>query len=197
MAYNTDPHVNSYLYNGSPSWVTGTLDWTSGQNNTNTAYMVNDLYSLLGGYLGRNYEVFACPEAAYYVSPVQRSRGWDHRVRSVAMNAAVGDGLKYETPGNPFGWTQWYVAKKTTDFNNPGPSHTWVFTDEHPDSIDDAMIYVSSYPTTTFTERPATSMTAPPASLLPMVTSRCTNGQARWCPSGPWNIRCSNECRAA
>jgi prepilin-type N-terminal cleavage/methylation domain-containing protein/prepilin-type processing-associated H-X9-DG protein len=155
LAINSDPHVNGYLYNGSPSWVSGNIDWTSGQNNTNTAYMVDDRYSLLGGYLGRSAQVFACPACAYYVSPVQQSRGWDHRVRSVVMDAAVGDGNKYSQPGNPFGWTQWYVAKKTTDFNNPGPSRTWVFTDEHPDSIDDAVLYSSPYPTTSFTELPA------------------------------------------
>ncbi len=159
LAINNDPHADirnggGYLYNGSPSWVTGTVDWTAGFYNTNTAYLVNDAYSLLNVYLGRNYEVFACPACAYYVSPLQRSFGWDHRVRSVAMDGAVGDGNKYEEPGNPFGWTQWYVAKKTTDFNNPGPSHTWVFTDQHPDSIDDAVLYSSPYPTTDFTELP-------------------------------------------
>ena len=68
------------------------------------------------------------------------------------MNAAVGGGPRY--PVTNFGWnaSSWYVASKSTDFNNPGPSRTWVFTDEQPDSIDDALIYVSSYPTTMFTE---------------------------------------------
>ncbi len=156
LAINNDPHANgSYLFNGSPSWATGQIDWTAGSFNTNTAYLVNDAYSLLGGYLGRNYQVFACPAAAYYVSPVQRAIGYNHRARSVAMNGAVGDGSKYNVAS--FGWNPatFYVAKKTTDFNNPGPSQTWVFTDEHPDSIDDAVLYSSSYPTTTFTEAPA------------------------------------------
>lgn len=155
LVINSDPGVyGSYFFEGSPSWVTGILNWSTAAENTNTAYLVSDAYSLLGGYLGRNYEVFACPACAYYVSPAQQARGWDHRVRSVAMNAAIGDGYKYEQPANPFGWTQWYVAKKTTDLNNPGPSHTWVLADEHPDSIDDGLLYASSYPTTTFTELP-------------------------------------------
>ena len=71
------------------------------------------------------------------------------------MNAAVGDGIKFGYPGPPFGWNPWYVAKKTTDLNNPGPSRTWVFTDEHPDSIDDILLYTAAFPTTTFTELPA------------------------------------------
>ena len=68
------------------------------------------------------------------------------------MNAAVGNGPKYSVSN--FGWnaSQWYVASKSTDFNNPGPSRTWVFTDEHPDSIDDALIYTAPFPTTMFTE---------------------------------------------
>jgi prepilin-type processing-associated H-X9-DG protein len=46
------------------------------------------------------------------------------------------------------------LPKKTTDLNNPDPSRTWVFTDEHPDSIDDDLFYASSYPTSSFTELP-------------------------------------------
>ena len=156
LPLNFDPRntgqIPGWLYNGSPTWITGILDWTAQSVNTNTDYLVNDKYSLLGGYLGHNYEVFACPACAYYVNPIEQSRGWDHRARSVAMDAAVGGGPKY--PVSNFGWnpSSWYVANKSTDFNNPGPSRTWVFTDEHPDSIDDALIYVSSYPTTVFTE---------------------------------------------
>jgi hypothetical protein len=66
------------------------------------------------------------------------------------MNGCVGDGHKY----TGFGWTQFYVPKKTGDFHYPGPSDSWVITDEHPDSIDDALLYCASYPTTSFTELP-------------------------------------------
>jgi prepilin-type N-terminal cleavage/methylation domain-containing protein/prepilin-type processing-associated H-X9-DG protein len=151
----SNPQVPGYIFNGSPSWASGVVDYTTGQYNTNTADLVDDRYSLLGSYLGRNYEIFACPACAYFVSPIQRTKGWDHRLRSVAMNAAVGGGPKYSVSN--FGWnaSSWYVANKSTDFNNPGPSQTWVFSDEHPDSIDDALIYISSYPTTMFTELPA------------------------------------------
>jgi prepilin-type processing-associated H-X9-DG protein/prepilin-type N-terminal cleavage/methylation domain-containing protein len=161
LAINSDPHVynTSYYPRGStsPSWVSGSLDWSAGQYNTNTTYLVNDKYSLLGGYLDRNYRVFACPLAAYYVSPPEAAYGWTHRARSVAMDAAVGDGYKYGTSGTPWGWNPWYVAKKTTDFNNPGPGLTWVFTDENPDSIDDGMAYTSCYPINSYTELPADS----------------------------------------
>jgi prepilin-type processing-associated H-X9-DG protein len=48
------------------------------------------------------------------------------------------------------------VAKKTTDFHMPGPSDVWVFSDEHPDSIDDGLLYTANYPFTEFTELPGT-----------------------------------------
>ena len=159
MPINSDPGApfNSYLYNGGPSWITGSIDWNGGPSytyNTNTAYLVNSKYSLLGTYLGGNYKVFQCA-ADRYASTAQRRYGWNQRSRSVAMNGAVGDGNKYDGPSaNPFGWTQWYVAKKTSDFHFPGPSECWVICDEHPDSIDDQQLYTSSYPTTLFTELP-------------------------------------------
>ncbi|HWY29968.1 MAG TPA: type II secretion system protein [Candidatus Acidoferrum sp.] len=149
LAINSDPHTASSGASN-PSWVTGTLDWTSGSYNTNRAYLINNKYSLFGNYIATSTNVFECP-AANYVSPPERALGWYQRARSVAMDAAVGDGSKF----TGFGWSQWYVVKKTTDFNNPGPSQSWVFTDEHPDSIDDALLYTSSYPTTSFTEMPA------------------------------------------
>src|SRR5208282_908041 len=42
---NSDPHINNVFVK---SWVTGTLDWTIVQSNTNTDYLINDNYSLLG-----------------------------------------------------------------------------------------------------------------------------------------------------
>ena len=157
LAINSDPHVHNTTFfpagSQNPSWITGTIDWTTGQNNTNTTFVVSDKYALLGSYLSGNYKVFECP-AANFVSPAQSAVGWDHRVRSVAMDGAVGDGDKYQEPAAPFGWSQWYVAKKTTDFHNPGPTECWVFTDEHPDSVDDALLYTASYAVTQFTELP-------------------------------------------
>lgn len=162
LALNTDPGApRTWDYpphSGRPSWITGIIDWSTAQSNTNTDYLISDKYSLLGNYLGNSVRVFACP-AANYVNSAQNTMGWDHRVRSIAMDGAVGDGVKYPNtygaaPGNPFGWTQWYVAKKSTDFRFPGPSDCWLFCDEHPDSIDDALLYTASYPVNLFTELP-------------------------------------------
>jgi len=153
LPYNNDfLSSGSLTFNGQPSWAGGKIDWTAGVYNTNEALVTSDTYASLAPNVSKNAKIFACP-AANYASAVQRAMGWDHRVRSIAMDAAVGDGIKYGSP-RPFGWTQWYVVKKTTDFHYPGPSDCWVFTDEHPDSIDDTILYTASYPTTSFTELP-------------------------------------------
>jgi prepilin-type N-terminal cleavage/methylation domain-containing protein len=146
LAINSDA---SAAYKGSPSWVSGWLDWSTGTVNTNVDNLINDSYSLLGRYLGKNYQVFSCP-AANYVSSLQRPRGWEHRARSVTMDAALGDGAKYD-----MGWgTAWYVAKKSTEIHTPGPSDTYVFLDEHPDSLDDCTFYTPNIPKTTLVEMP-------------------------------------------
>lgn len=159
LAINSDPHVNNTTFfpvgSANPSWIAGTIDWGTGQNNTNMSYVISDKYSLLGSYLAGSAKVFACP-AANYVSPAQRGQGWDHRVRSVAMSGAIGEGDKYQQPGKPFGWTQYYTVKRTGDFHAPGPSDCWVISDEHPDSVDDALFYTASYAVTKFTELPGT-----------------------------------------
>jgi prepilin-type N-terminal cleavage/methylation domain-containing protein/prepilin-type processing-associated H-X9-DG protein len=168
LAINCDPRVVSggstvFPYPiGGQSWITGVLDWSTGQQNTNESYLIDDKHSLLGGYLGRSAKVFACP-AANYVNAAMRALGWNHRSRSVAMDGSVGDGYKFgQTPGAPppggggppFGWTSFYYAKKATAFHTPGPSDVWVFSDEHPDSIDDAIMYTATYPTAVFVELP-------------------------------------------
>ena len=165
LAINSDPHVFSTSFypqgSTSPTWVSSNIDWSLSGVNTNTSCMVNDQCSLLGDYLGNNPALFTCPED-HYVSPVQQLLGWTHRSRSVAMNGAIGDGYKYGNPGTPFGWTPWYVAKKTTDFHSPGPSDCWVIMDEHPDSIDDSVFYTPNLQSvsavTSFPELPSNQL---------------------------------------
>jgi prepilin-type N-terminal cleavage/methylation domain-containing protein/prepilin-type processing-associated H-X9-DG protein len=160
LAINSDtrtalpPYTPSFLFQGTtPSWITCNLmNWTSGQQNTNLLYVSNSRYSLLGDYL-KSIKVMQCP-AANYVSPIQAQLGWGSRSHSCVMNAAVGDGDKFGEPGRPFGWSSWYVVKKTTQFHSPGPSDVWVFSDERPDSLDDNVFYTPNYPVAQFTEFP-------------------------------------------
>jgi len=162
LAVNSDPHINNTTFfpagSMNPSWCTGTLDWLAGSThfyNTNEPYVTSDKYSLLANYVGHNPNVFTCPVDAYFVSPDQAKVGWNHRVRSDAMNAAFGDGDKYDVSQFGGGWKNpFFFVKKSTALHGPSPSDCWVFADEHPDSIDDEIMYTSPYVTTVFTELP-------------------------------------------
>jgi len=136
-----------------PSWAYGLVSWNINPDNTNTLCLTDDS-ALLGGYTAKSTGIYACP-SANYIGPQQRPRGWSKRVRSVAMNGAVGGGRKYN--GLPFSSTYWW-AQKTSDLNTPGPSESWVFIDEHPDSIDDGILYTDAGATNgtgQFTELPS------------------------------------------
>jgi len=59
------------------------------------------------------------------------------RVRSISGNIVVGAGNAEEGPMDP----AYLHVKKTSDLVVPGPAESWVFVDEHPDSINDAGLF--------------------------------------------------------
>ena len=132
LAINSDKSAD---WNSTHSWVSGWLTWDTARDNTNTLRLTDDRFSSLGPYTARASKIYWCPTDTY-LSPAQKSAGWTHRVRSVAMNAAIGNGDKT----SDFPWLT-FVARKMGDLIVPGPSDSWLFTDEHPDSIDDAILY--------------------------------------------------------
>jgi prepilin-type N-terminal cleavage/methylation domain-containing protein/prepilin-type processing-associated H-X9-DG protein len=125
--------------NGIHSWVTTKLDWTPNTQNTNVALMLSQ--SSLAPQVGNASKIFYCPSTIAYVSPIQLQIGFDHRIRSVAMDAAVGDGVGKPAAGI-ISTPTFFYAKKMGDLNHPGPSDSWVFIDEHPDAIDDNLLYI-------------------------------------------------------
>jgi prepilin-type N-terminal cleavage/methylation domain-containing protein len=133
-------------FDNTPSWVGGTppdndwLDWTTDQNNTNWLYLFQPTHALFGPYIANDVKVFACPVNSAFVSSAQRGAGWAGRCRSCAMDGAIGDGNKYG--GLDYSSTFWW-AKKSGDLLFPGPSSSWLIMDEHPDSIDDGILYTS------------------------------------------------------
>jgi prepilin-type N-terminal cleavage/methylation domain-containing protein/prepilin-type processing-associated H-X9-DG protein len=145
---NNDPGSGPYVTPGvsqSPSWayssLAANLDFTSiSTYQTNPAVLTTDSLASMAPYVARNYTVYWCP-SDNYLSGAQRSQGWPHRIRSVAMNGAIGDGRKYA-----FSWgASFFWARKSTDLNHPGVSQSWVFIDEHPDALDDNLLYVNPY----------------------------------------------------
>jgi prepilin-type N-terminal cleavage/methylation domain-containing protein/prepilin-type processing-associated H-X9-DG protein len=122
-----------------PCWVEGKMDWNTTSDNTNVLYFTDPRVSLLGPYIANSTKIFWCP-ADTFLSSAQRPLGWPNRCRSVCMDGAVGPGPKY----TGFSWSSQYFVNidKMSQFYSPGLADTWVFMDEHPDSIDDAQLYV-------------------------------------------------------
>lgn len=117
------------------NWVDNVMTWELDADNTNTAFLSD---SPLRPYWGNSLGVFRCP-ADRVLSDVQRQAGWNARVRSVSMNAMVGDaGPNVQNGGNVLnpGYKQFL---KMGDI--PKPSQIFVITDEHPDSIGDGYFY--------------------------------------------------------
>ena len=113
------------------SWVTGSMTWTVYEANTNIQYLLDPKYSKLAAYFAGAKNIFKCPSDVY-VSPAQRRAGYTERVRSISGNIRIGDDSNaWDTAAFPR-----YTAK-TSGLTDPGPSQTWIYMDEHPDSIND------------------------------------------------------------
>jgi prepilin-type N-terminal cleavage/methylation domain-containing protein/prepilin-type processing-associated H-X9-DG protein len=125
---NFDPKIG-------PGWVEGWLDWSTGSDNTNILFLTSDRYARLGKYV-INPKTFKCP-ADKYMTIAQAARGWKERCRSISGNICVGEGNYEAGPTDPI----YLHVKKSSDFVNPQPAEVWVFTDEHPDSMNDAGLF--------------------------------------------------------
>ncbi len=135
-------------------WVTGWLDWSpNNSDNTNTIYLLDPRYAVLAPYFGQARNIYHCP-ADQYASPQQRQKGWGFRCRSVSGDIYVGKGNGWATgpwgdPGGPYYLSTangYKGAAKPSDLTIPGPADTWVYMDEHGDSINDAGAFPPNAP---------------------------------------------------
>jgi prepilin-type processing-associated H-X9-DG protein len=130
---------------GNRPWVSGWLDWSLSVDNTNVLDIIDPQRAVLASYVGKQKNVYKCP-ADVYLSVQQRARGWTSRVRSLSGNIYIGRGNGWTsgpgyTAGGPNNLSQvngYKGAIKASDLSIPGPALTWVYMDEHPDSINDA-----------------------------------------------------------
>jgi prepilin-type N-terminal cleavage/methylation domain-containing protein/prepilin-type processing-associated H-X9-DG protein len=113
------------------SWVNNVMTWGTEPENTNTAFVTE---AKLGRYMGRSLYAYKCP-ADNFLHPVQRRLGWKARVRSLSMNAFVGDGGELTVNGAQIWHPTYRQFVKATDI--PNPVAIFVMLDEHPDSIND------------------------------------------------------------
>ncbi len=91
----------------------------------------------LGPYVGGNPGVFRCPSDKSKNKPTGAGR-----VRSIAMSQAIGGfttgvWLDRNYVGASQATTRFKIFRRETDIDSPSPSDLWVFTDEHPVSIND------------------------------------------------------------
>jgi prepilin-type N-terminal cleavage/methylation domain-containing protein/prepilin-type processing-associated H-X9-DG protein len=107
------------------SWVTGALDWGSGSPvgaNTNKQYLLD---GALGSYMSKSLGSYKCAS-----DKVESQVG--PRIRSYSMNGFVGD---WNGTMASKGFSYYQAFRKSTSINKS--SETFVFLDEHPDSIND------------------------------------------------------------
>jgi prepilin-type N-terminal cleavage/methylation domain-containing protein/prepilin-type processing-associated H-X9-DG protein len=133
---------------GTANWCQGIEDWNVAANSVDTNFLdlTFDSVCLLAQYSAHQYKIYHCP-ADVYLSPAQRAAGWGiygSRVRSVSMSCALGGVPPNSQNGGrapEFAWSLKILKTKMSQIHNPGPSDVWVFLDEAPDSINDAMFY--------------------------------------------------------
>jgi hypothetical protein len=119
-------------------WATGWLDWADRQDNTNVVYLTDSRYACLSEFLTQDATLYKCP-ADDFVSLSQLRRGWTARVRSYAMNCYLGEGNQETGPlGGNFP-----IILRLDEFKSLPPGRTFVFTEEHPDSINDPLLFVN------------------------------------------------------
>ena len=124
--------IKSMLLKGQKyNWANSVLNWELDADNTNV--LLNTEASL-GAYVGRVARVFRCP-SDHAVSAIQRAAGWSERSRSISMNAMVGDAGAFmdgeDNRNNP----DYHQFRRASEFISA--SETFVFIEEHPDSIND------------------------------------------------------------
>ena len=139
----TEAAINNGKLN---NWVNNVMTWgttTAPQDwsNTNVFWVAN---GVLGKYTAGAIGAYKCP-ADHYLSPAQAAAGWVQRNRSLSMNSIFGrfasgplDGSGQPDPtinGQNWGFHQYTQFLKQS--NVPKPAKTWLFLDEHPDSIND------------------------------------------------------------
>lgn len=103
------------------TWANNVQDWEASDDNTNLVYLTE---SKLGPYAGRSARVYKCPS--------DREPGPNGaRIRSMAMNAMVGDPGVLTNQFNP-DYEQFFKAAQA-----PRPAEIFVFLDEQADTLND------------------------------------------------------------
>lgn len=123
------------------NWVNGVMDWTTSEQNTNPAYILN---GLLSPYAPSS-RIFKCP-ADNYLSSLQRRRGFRERTRSFSMNMFMGTFLRrgVDLTANGMNPMRHDQRQFLTLADIPDPSGMYVFLEEQADSLNDAYFWMDN-----------------------------------------------------
>ncbi len=121
------------------NWVNNVMTWgasgsTADRSNTNNAWVAN---GVLGKYTAAAIGAYKCP-ADIFLSPAQSAARFPRRNRSLSMNSIFGRFSMGNDPtagGLNWGFQQFSQYLKQSQVRKP--AKTWLFIDEHPDSIND------------------------------------------------------------
>lgn len=114
------------------NWSSTVMDWEAkNSDNTNTVLLTR---GGIGPYTSRSPSVYRCPSDKV-VSDIQAQAGWTARVRSISMNAMIGDAGEFSSSGANTNNPTYKQFFKVTQV--PKPAQIFVFIEEHPDSIND------------------------------------------------------------
>lgn len=113
------------------NWVNNVMSWELDTDNTNTTLIQT---GGLGPYCAGTPSIYRCP-TDFALSDLQRSAGWTARVRSISMNALVGDAGDFTRTGRNVNVPWYYQFFRLGQI--PDPSQIFVFIEEHPDSVND------------------------------------------------------------
>jgi prepilin-type N-terminal cleavage/methylation domain-containing protein/prepilin-type processing-associated H-X9-DG protein len=122
---------------GNRVWVYGIQDWASG-NRDNWDITNTLMRGVIWKYTGGAAKIYKCPADNFRTTGTQGRE----RLRSNSINAWVGmhDGQATWFGNSP----PWRMFLKESDF--VAPADTWVFVDEHPDSMNDGFFCVNMNP---------------------------------------------------
>ena len=108
-------------------WIDGDL-WNYDAASADVRYLER---GPMWKYVGKSKDVFRCPADR---SMARTSQGLQPRIRSISMSQVFGTG---EWLNKSFGVQNvWKIYERQSDIVSP--TKTWVFVDEHPDSLNDA-----------------------------------------------------------
>lgn len=135
-----------------PNWITGGLDF-NGANRSNWDINQDIAVGPMWNYIGKAAAVFKCPSDA---STVLVAGERLPRVRSISMSQVFSRGEWLDSGGGTTAlsrnWRTYYRGSQVVL-----PAKTFVFTDEHPDSINDAA-FANTMGGNTPTDPPSASM---------------------------------------